>query len=74
MNVCILYLSHVLSSTEQKNSTSPFIVKAAKGLTALTPEIECDQVSSIYRRKHMTSDTHPFGEKARSIQCTSICY
>jgi hypothetical protein len=40
--------SRVVCRTHQKNSTSPFlpsmstVEKAAKGLTALTPEMDCD--------------------------------
>jgi hypothetical protein len=42
-------ISRVVSGTEQKNSASPFLPwmseKATKGLTALPPEIDCNQTS-----------------------------
>jgi hypothetical protein len=39
-----IFISRVVSGTEQKNSTSPIlqnVVKATKGPTALTLEIDC---------------------------------
>jgi hypothetical protein len=41
--------SRVVSETEQKKSTSPFLLwmslKATKELTSLTPEMDCDQTA-----------------------------
>jgi hypothetical protein len=35
--------SCVMFGTKQKNSTSPFFYGIVKGLTAFTPEMDCDQ-------------------------------
>jgi hypothetical protein len=43
----------MLSRTEQKNSTFTFLVKATKGLTALTPVKDCDWISSNTVHKHI---------------------